>query len=67
MKQDRYLIITSNKIYSLKKKKNVRRMIKIKNLKGVTINLNKPNELVIHINNEIDIRLLSEHRKRLID
>lgn len=45
----------------------LRRKISIKDLSGITISLLKANEIVIHVNNEMDIRFLTSSRKRIID
>lgn len=66
-KQERIFVITQTSMLNIKQKKNLRRTIKLKDICGITINLSNPKELVIHINNEIDLRFLSKNRKRIID
>jgi len=36
-------------------------------LSGITINLQKANEIVIHVIDEMDVRMLTTSRKRIID
>lgn len=45
----------------------MRREIEIKNLTGITINLQNQSEVVIHVENEVDLRFLTQQRKKLID
>lgn len=66
-RQQRIIIITPDSILNIKSKKVLRRKISIKDLSGITISLLKANEIVIHVNNEMDIRFLTSSRKRLID
>lgn len=47
--------------------KYVRRVIAIKNLSGVTINLQNTKEVVLHVNLEIDLRMHIKKRRQLID
>lgn len=66
-KQSRVLVVTKTKILSLKQKRFLRREVVIKNLQGVTINLKHPQEVVLHVQNEPDLRFMCQHRKQLID
>ena len=66
-KQQRIIVITAESILNIKSKKILRRQTHIKNLSGITINLQKANEIVIHVNDEMDIRMLTPSRKRIID
>lgn len=66
-KQTRQLVVTPMRMYIIKNSKLIRRVVEIGSLQGVTINLDKPEECVIHVKQEIDIRLLTTKRKRLID
>lgn len=66
-RQQRIIVITTDSILNIKSKKVLRRKIQIKDLSGITINLQKANEIVIHVNNEIDIRMLTTSRKKIID
>jgi len=52
---------------NIKARKILRRKILIKNLSGITINLQKANEIVIHVIDEMDLRLLTPNRKKIID
>jgi hypothetical protein len=63
----RILVITPDSILIIKSKKVLRRRIVIKNLSGITLNLLKANEIVIHVNDEMDVRMLTTSRKRIID
>ena len=66
-KQERMLIISSTRIINIKSKKIVRREVLIKNLSGITINLQNQGETVIHVEDQTDIRFLTMQRKKLID
>jgi hypothetical protein len=45
----------------------VRRQVEIKNLNGITFNLNNNQEILLHIKREADLRLKIKKRKELID
>ena len=67
MKQERILLITNQFILNIKQKKIVRRQVEIKNLNGITFNLNNNQEILLHIKREADLRLKIKKRKELID
>jgi hypothetical protein len=58
-KQERIMLITPTTIINIKSKKVVRREISIKHLQGITINLQKQSEMVIHVEGEPDLRFLT--------
>jgi len=60
-------VITPDSILNIKSKKVLRRSILIKNLSGITINLTKANEILLHVIDEVDFRMLTLSRKRIID
>lgn len=45
----------------------MRRQVEIKNLNGITFNLNNNQEILLHIKREADLRLKIKKRKELID
>lgn len=67
MKQERYLVVTDDHVLSLKQKKHLRRSVPIRQLQGITINLQKSKEMVIHIESQKDMRFLTSNRKVLVD
>jgi hypothetical protein len=67
IKQERILLITNQFIFNIKQKKIIRRSIKITSLNGVTINLKKNQEILLHVKGEVDIRLKTSKRKELIE
>jgi len=62
------LALTQESLMILKKK-SLRRKIALRTLIGVTMSMDKDsNELVIHVQDESDVRLSSKkHRKQVID
>lgn len=65
--QERNFVITNKNIYNFKKKQ-LRRVIMIKFLSGVTKNLSKASsEFVIHVENQPDYRISCEKRNEFID
>lgn len=64
--QERYFLITTEKIYNVKKSK-VKRSILINDLSGVSKTLRGTrNEFTLHINKEYDYRFMSERREEII-
>ena len=64
--QQRYLIITNEKIYNIKKTK-IKRSIVINTLSGITKNLQgSKKEFTLHVNTEYDYRFQSEKRDEII-
>ena len=67
MTQERMIIITTEKIYNVKKNK-AKRAIEIKTLDGVSKTLQSgKNEFAIHIKTAYDYRFVSERRDEIID
>jgi hypothetical protein len=65
--QQRFLLITNEKIYNVKKTK-VKRSIRINDLSGITKNLNgSKKEFTLHVNKEYDYRFQSEKREEIIN
>lgn len=64
--QERYFIVTSEKIYNIKKNK-IKRSILINDLSGLTKTLRGTrNEFTLHVNKEYDYRFASERREEII-
>jgi Unconventional myosin tail, actin- and lipid-binding len=64
--QDRYFIVTTEKIYNLKKSK-IKRSIAINDLSGISKTLKGTrNEFTLHVNKEYDYRFMSERREEII-
>jgi len=61
-RQERFLIVTEDHILSVKNKKSVRRILHIRQLHAVTINLQKTKEMVLHVQGDKDIRFLIQQR-----
>jgi len=59
-KEKRFIVITNDSIYCVKKRKEIKREIKIIHLSGITINLSRPSEIVMHVSKELDLRLLTK-------
>jgi hypothetical protein len=64
--QERYFIVTSEKIYNIKKAK-IKRSILLADLSGITKSLRGTrNEFTLHVNKEYDYRFMSERREEII-
>jgi hypothetical protein len=64
--QQRFLLITNEKIYNVKKTK-VKRSIRVNDLSGITKNLNgSKKEFTLHVNKEYDYRFQSEKREEIM-
>ncbi len=64
--QARYLLITNEKIYNVKKTK-LKRAIQINSLSGLTKNLQgSKKEFTLHVNSEYDYRFQSDKRDEII-
>lgn len=65
--QQRYFLITNEKIYNIKKTK-IKRSIVINNLSGITKNLNgSKKEFTLHVNTEYDYRFTSDRRDEIMN
>ena len=64
--QQRYFLITNEKVYNIKKTK-IKRSIPFSNLSGITKNLQgSKRELTLHVNSEYDYRFQSDKRDEII-
>lgn len=64
--QQRYFLITNEKVYNIKKTK-IKRSIPINNLSGITKNLQgSKREFTLHVNSEYDYRFQSDKRDEII-
>jgi len=64
--QQRYFLITNEKVYNIKKTK-IKRSIPLSNLSGITKNLQgSKREFTLHVNSEYDYRFQSDKRDEII-
>jgi hypothetical protein len=66
LRQERYLVLTSNHVYNFKKKK-MRRKIKIVDVGAIILSEKHKNEFVLHVPKEYDYRYTCDSRKDFVD
>jgi hypothetical protein len=66
-KQERLLVVTKSTLLIFKQSLELRRNLSIKKLSGISINKKQTQEMVLHVNQEPDIRISLKNRKMLID